>query len=39
MHFRNIKVNTKTNLVEVKADKREAVFENLDTKERTTLPV
>lgn len=35
---RNIKINPKTNLVEVKADKKEAVFENLDTKERTTLP-
>ena len=37
--FRNIKVNYKRNLIEVKPDKKEAVFENLDTGEKETYTV
>ena len=38
---RNINVNYQHNLVEVRADKKEAVFEKLNTenKERVTFPV
>jgi sulfide:quinone oxidoreductase len=36
---RNITVNLRTNLVEVLANGRQAVFENLDTNERTTVDV
>ena len=38
-HFRNISVNLRHNLVEVKHANREAVFENLDTQEKITVPV
>lgn len=36
---RDINVNLRTNLVEVLPSGREAVFENLDTKEKTTIDV
>lgn len=38
--YRNIQLNTRLNLVEVRADSREAIFENLDQPGTTkTFPV
>ena len=36
---RDINVNLRTNLTEVRPDSREAVFVNLDTQEKTVYPV
>lgn len=37
---KNIKVNLRTNLIEIKPDKKEAVFQNLDKiEEKTTIQV
>lgn len=35
--MRNITVNTRTNLVEIKPEKREAIFQNLDKLEEKTV--
>lgn len=39
VEFRHIKVNYRRNLIEVKSNKKEAVFENLDTGEKETFTV
>ena len=35
---KSIDIRTKNNLVEIKPDQKEAIFEHLDTKERVTIP-
>ena len=38
-YFRDINVNYKTNLIEVKTDTKEAIFEKLETGEKQTFKV